>query len=310
MKGTGQGYRKAILINEHFVVYGVAAIAVPILRPVEAVVTVQPGRGIRLFEKGARGQTESQDPDLLGAVQRLVRGVGATEKEHLFQIVITGELQGWSGLGSSAALCVSVTRALFKTLGLADDDSEINRIAYQGEKVFASNPSGIDNTVATYGKPVLYQRGNKEPFQFIGSANPIWLVVGNSGIPSLTKDQVGKVGRFKDAFPQEFDRLCEEAAQLGGHGREALEEGDLARLGLLMNKGHGLLGRLGVSHEVLDEMVACCRNQGALGSKLTGAGGGGCILALAQEEKQGGELVRTLEDRGWEAFCVRVAMGD
>jgi hydroxymethylglutaryl-CoA reductase len=308
-EGTGQGFRKAILINEHFVVYGVPAIAVPVFFPVEVQVTVRRGAGLRVLVHPATGEEpwHAEDTDRFEAIRRVMKAMGLSETQQMTQIQCVDDLSGWSGLGSSAGFCVALARALCKALERSCTDEEVNRIAYEGEKVFAANPSGIDNTVATYGQPLWFERGRTPAWEWIRVGSPLWIVIGNSEMPSRTRNEVEKVARFREARPGLFSDLIQEATKLGRDVRLALESGDGAGLGVLMDRGHAMLQRVGVSNERLDEMVSFCRLQGALGAKLTGGGGGGCMLALVGDAPSGEAMVSGLEQLGYPAICVQLA---
>jgi hydroxymethylglutaryl-CoA reductase len=304
----GQGFRKAILINEHLVVYGVPAIAVPIPLPVKVAATVGRGAGLRILVQPTTGGSPSKDTDSdrLEAVRRVLRAMGLSETENMIQIQCRDDLPGWSGLGSSAGFCVALTRALCKALSEPYRDEEINRIAYEGERVFAANPSGIDNTVATHGRTVWFERGRMPAWELIRVALPLWIVIGYSGTPARTRDEVEKVALFRETHGDLFSGLVQEATRLGRDGRTALEKGDGVGLGALMDRGHAMLQQLGVSNDRLDEMVAFCRRQGALGAKLTGGGGGGCMLALVSDRSHGETMVGGLEQMGYPALCVEL----
>jgi mevalonate kinase len=229
-----------------------------------------------------------------------------SETENMIQIQCGDDLPGWSGLGSSAGFCVALTRALCEALARPCPDEEINRIAYEGEKVFAVNPSGIDNTVATYGQPVWFERGGMPAWEWIHIGLPLWIVIGYSGMPARTRDEVENVARFRDTHGGVFTGLAQEATRLGRDARTALERGDGVSLGALMDQGHTMLQQLGVSNQRLDEMIAFCRRQGALGAKLTGGGGGGCMLALVSDQPEGETMVGGLERMGYPAICVKL----
>jgi mevalonate kinase len=308
-EGRGQGYRKAILVNEHFVVYGVPAIAVPVFFPVEVTVAVRRGAGLRVLVQSSRTEDPRQPEDThrFEAVRRILKAVGVSEVERMVQIECVDDLPGWSGLGSSAAFCVALARALCHAVDRPASDEEINRFAYEGERVFAANPSGIDNTVATFGLPLWYERGGDPAWEPIRFAAPLWLVIGNSGMPSSTREEVERVARFRQARPGVFEDLLRDARSLGLQARLALEAGNAGRLGSLMDEGHAMLARAGVSNARLDEMVVFCRRQGALGAKLTGAGGGGCMLALVRDAASGEALAGGLEQMGYPAICVSMA---
>ncbi len=307
-EGKGRGFRKAILVNEHFVVYGVPAIAVPVLFPVEVSATVRQGAGLRIFVRpgpGGDGRVR-EDRDRFEAVRCVLRAMGLSEEDRMVHVRCVDDLPGWSGLGSSAGFCVALVRALCGALNRPCTDEEVNRIAYEGEKVFAANPSGIDNTVATYGSPLWFKREGMPAWEWIRPGLPLWLVIGNSRMPSRTRDEVEKVARFRAARPDVFSSLLEHAIALARDARRAIEEGDGVGLGSLMDQGHSMLKRLGVSNERLDEMVACCRLHGALGAKLTGGGGGGCMLALAADASSGEAIANGLAGLGYPAICVHL----
>ncbi len=310
-RGTGHGFRKAILVNEHFVVYGVPAIAVPVFYPVEVTVTIEGGDGIEVRWEQAGGETvmAKPDSDLVRAMQAVLRGAGEPGRLARFCFFCRDDLPGWSGLGSSAAFCVAAVRAVCRAKGMAPDDETVNENAYEGEKIFASNPSGIDNTVATYGRAVWYERGSPEPCSFVSTPRDLHLVVGNSGMPSLTRVEVDRVAEYRRKNPETFRRSCREAEGLAVEARNALDRGDLSGLGGVMQRAHGLLGTLGVSNAVLDRMTDVCLERGALGAKLTGAGGGGCMLALAPDPGTGEEIAAGLREKGYEAFVAPPGLG-
>jgi mevalonate kinase len=310
-RGQGSGVRKAILVNEHFVVYGVPAIALPIHKPVSVSVEVMAGRGLEVLRVSGEGHPdpEPETADTVEAVRRVLGSLKISDQEYNFRFQCRDDLPAWSGLGSSAAFCVAAAWATSDALEMSCSSEEINRAAYAGEKVFASNPSGIDNTVATYGKAVWFRRGGRKPWEFLSSKGELSLVVGSSEVPSLTREQVNKVARYRDANPAKFQTECREAEEVAHEARTAMENGDLSGLGLLLDRSQGLLQNIGVSCGVLDEMVTACRNHGALGAKLTGAGGGGCMLALAAGETEGERIAAVLRGKGYPAFCVRVGAG-
>jgi mevalonate kinase len=287
----------------------VPAIAVPILLPVEVTAKVGSGAGLRILVHPATGGNpwKDADSDRFEAVRRVLKTMGLSETENMIQVECRDDLPGWSGLGSSAGFCVALTRALCEALGRPCSDEEINRIAYTGEEVFAANPSGIDNTVATYGLPVWFERGRMPAWEWIRIGLTLWLVIGYSGRPARTRDEVERVALFQDAHMDLFPGLVQEATRLGRDARTALERGDGKSLGALMDQGHAMLQHLGVSNERLDEMVAFCRRQGALGAKLTGGGGGGCMLALASDRPEGEAMAGLLEQMGYPAICVELA---
>jgi mevalonate kinase len=143
-------------------------------------------------------------------------------------------------------------------------------------------------------------------WEWIRIGFPRWIVIGYSGMPARTRDEVEKVARFRDTHGGVFSELVQVATRLGRDARTALEGGDGVTLGALMDQGHAMLQQLGVSNERIDEMVAFCRRQGALGAKLTGGGGGGCMLALVNDQPIGEAMAGGLEQMGYPAICAEL----
>ena len=289
-------------------VHGVPALAAPVPLPVEVGVRMGAGAGVRILceppEGGAR--REGSEDARREAARRVMEALGLDTGALAVEIRCRDDLPGWSGLGSSAGFCVALARAAARAAGLDDSDEAINRAAYEGERVFAGNPSGIDNTVATYGRTVWFRRGDGRGPCFLRLGTPLAMVIGNSGFPSHTAAMVDRVARFRDASSGRFRQLCREAEALAVRFRVALEAGELPDLGDLMNQGHGLLQDLGVSHATLDGMVTICREAGALGAKLTGAGGGGCMIALASDPESAERMAGALRRSGHTALSTRI----
>ncbi|RLI32111.1 mevalonate kinase, partial [Candidatus Bathyarchaeota archaeon] len=142
-----------------------------------------------------------------------------------------------------------------------------------------------DNTIATYGGGLIYERGKS--MERLESLREIPLVIGNTGRSRSTGELVGRVRRLREKYRTLVDPIIDAIAHIARLGREALLEGDLWRMGELMRMNHGLLWALGVSSPELDRLVNAALEAGALGAKLTGAGGGGCMIALAEPDRLG-----------------------
>jgi len=296
-EGKGQGARKAILINEHLVVYGVPAIAVPIPLPVQVTATVSRGAGLRVLILPATGENPGKDTDSdrYDAVRRVLKSMGLSETENMIQIQCRDDLPGWSGLGSSAGFCVALTQALSGALPRPCSKEEINRIAYEGEKVFAANPSGIDNTVVTYAKPVFFIKG--QALTLIEISTPFTLVIGDTGIATPTSETVGDVRRSHEAEPALYQHYFETCGRIANLAVLSIQHARIASLGPLMNDNHEVLVNMGVSCPELDRLVEAARNAGAMGAKLSGGGRGGNMIALA-EPNQASEIEAALQQAG------------
>lgn len=291
----GQGFGKVILFGEHFVVHGLPAIALGLSN-----------KSIARIEKAEENEMITEFPVIqnlsLASIQAVEDAMGVKEK---FKVYFEGDLPVTGGLGSSAAFCVALARALAKYYSKEISKEELNKIAYEGEKVFHGNPSGIDNTVATYGGAIEYKRG--EGFKEIKFLKGLWLVVGRTGKHSPTKVMVEGVGKFKQDNPEKFKEIRKKAGEIVEKGKKALEKGNLEELGRLMNENQILLEEIGVSDKLNDELIEKMRDSGALGAKLTGGGGGGCCIALAKDEDHAKEILERIKSCKFEGFATKIS---
>jgi mevalonate kinase len=186
------------------------------------------------------------------------------------------------GLGSSGALAVATVAAVGKLLGKDLSREAILTLSTSAERFVHRNPSGIDQAISTYGGVIVYQR--TVGITHLEVASKIPLVIGNTGIIRNTGDLVDRVKRRTRRYPQVMKQLAHTAGQLSKEAIDSLHHNDLNRFGELMDINHGLLVAVGVSHQVIDNLVHAAKGNGALGAKLTGAGGGGCIIALTTVE--------------------------
>ncbi len=296
--GTAPG--KVILFGEHAVVYGQPAIAVPVT-DVQARATVTPltgTDGIWLFAADLPGFTddsmgrryrlddaESDDP-LRVAVELAVAAFGGdTERWHDgtepgLLITINSTIPIARGLGSGAAVATAVVRAIAGHLGQSPPPEEVSRLVYEVEKLHHGTPSGIDNTVVAYERPVYFVRG--EGMTRLRAGSPFGLIIADTGKASSTRRVVGHVRNRWKADPDRYQRLFDQIGDVARQARTAIEEGDRHAIGRLMAQNHHLLVALGVSSPDLDRLVGVALEAGATGAKMSGAGWGGHILALAE----------------------------
>jgi mevalonate kinase len=288
---------KIILFGEHFVVYGEPAIVVAIDRRARAEAELRQDRRLRFqsanlntscyFENGVFKveQGDAKEAKLKFAPVKLAveKVLAASGKSVGLDITINSAIPVGAGLGSSAAVVASVTAAVSALLGLEFSKQEIFRIAFEAEKIVQGTPSGVDPAIATFGGTLLFQVDTG--FKPLEVETDIPLVIGDTGVERSTKIQVEKVRETMDSFPQIADSLRKAAREIVLRAVAALQENALETLGRLMNINHALLYGIGVSDESLEWLTNAARKAGALGAKLTGAGGGGCMVALARPER-------------------------
>jgi mevalonate kinase len=189
-----------------------------------------------------------------------------------------------AGLGSSAAVAVAFAGALVLAYTGSLERDLVNRLAFESERYVHGRPSGIDNTIATYGGTILYRRGS-EPTRLTTRLSECSLIVVDSGERRQTGEAVAKVLAFRGRLGPVADELLEFVDRAVDEAVSAAVNGDYGRLGAIMSLFHGLLAGLGVSTPVLDTIVSRLRRiPGVYGAKLTGAGLGGAVIALASSE--------------------------
>jgi mevalonate kinase len=264
----GSAPGKVLLLGEHAVVYGHPALAAAIELRVTVEVEPQPD-GIRLELPGAFPVPQG----VLDAVGELARAAG---HQTGFVARVRSDLPLGSGLGSSAALGVALARAFRPSC----NPDEAASLAMHLERVLHGAPSGVDPAVCARGGVIEFVKGDPPTIEKVpGKA---WLCVAPTGIARGTHTTVLPLAQRRALDP----RVDENLSRLGAiarSGRPAFERGDLARLGALFDEAHAVLRELGVSCKELDETVAKLRAHGALGAKLTGAGGGGAAIGLARD---------------------------
>ena len=276
--GFGRG--KVILLGEHAVVHGCPAIAVGIERGVHAEARLSNRDLLRLspWELALEPDPDGREP-----LERAFAAVLALyEARPPLEVAAEVELPAGAGLGCSAAIGVAVLDAIDETLGIKRSRADLGQTALVWERVFHGNPSGIDNTMSAAGGVALYRKG--EALRPLRPSKPLHLVIGDSGEPSSTKEMVASVGRQLRNDPERVGKVFESIEKLVRSATGAIESGDHVALGRLLDSNHGLLSSLSLGTTKLDEMCQAARDAGALGAKMTGAGGGGCMFALASDE--------------------------
>jgi mevalonate kinase len=310
--GKGSGYGKVILFGEHFVVHGVPGIVSAIDSSTDAEVK-KAAKGINVKDerKTAKGYSEEKRLQQLESIERMLKAMGIDPKIAL-DIWIGGTLPGFSGLGASAASSVAIARAIAQELGMKISDEKINQVAYEGEKAYAGNPSGIDNTAATYGGLMWFRKnmgGGQDLVERLAIESPVEIVIGSTGKVANTKAMVEGVDERKRKNPQKYNAIFKRAEELAYEGRAALEFYNLKKVGELMNENHRLLQEIEVSSKELDLLVDVAQKQGAIGAKLTGGGGGGCMVALTPGKELQDKVVSAFKTAGYDFLATKIGVG-
>jgi mevalonate kinase len=284
---TASAPGKIILFGEHAVVYGKPAIAVPVTQIAARAVLKPDPRGmpgsmhIQAPAVGLQASLDDLPPEhpVAAAVNGVLSILGASHPPAC-SLQITSTIPVASGLGSGAAVTIAIIRAFSAFLGRPFTDEQVSALAFEVEKLHHGTPSGIDNTVITYVKPVYFVRG--QPIEALQVTLPFTIVVGDTGISSSTAVTVGDVRNAWLENPAYYETIFHLIGQIARQARQAIEAGQLETLGTLMDSNHSLLQQMGVSSPELDRLVAAAREAGALGAKLSGGGRGGNMIALVQ----------------------------
>jgi mevalonate kinase len=307
-KGTGFG--KTILIGDQFVLDEVPAIVSSI--PYETVATVERIDGDKWILEDNRievpGYKEKKKEQQARSIDRILEVMNIEVKKTPIKITYGGKLLAGSGVGASAASCVSLARALNEEFNLGCSIEEINRIAWQGEFPYHGVASGVDNTASTYGGLLLfYLKNQKQHFEQIQSPKPFEIVLANSGVTVNTAALDEFIDLQKKGNPDLFASRLKKITSQTHEMKKALEIGDLENVGMIMSKNHKLLVDMGMSHETLDYLCKLALEKGALGAKVTGGGRGGYMVALTPGKKLQDTVASTFEMEGYK--IIRATIG-
>ena len=296
---NGVGYGKVILFGEHFVVHNCDAIAAGISNDVIVNIKRADANDITTDKRIVK-------EDSLKSIQAIEKSIGTQNK---YKISMEGDLPTFGGLGSSAAFCVALVRAIGEDIGKEFSNEEVNIHAFAGEKTFHGNPSGIDNTLATYRGVMFFKRGAKPEdnmFEKIELGVPLDLVVSFTGKFSPTAKMIASVKEMADSDPEQFIQIYDEVMEIVNVSRHALQRGKRYTIGALMNSNQKLLEEVGVSDETNNKINKIALENGALGAKLTGGGGGGCCIALAKDKDHAEKIIEAIRKQGFESFYTQI----
>jgi mevalonate kinase len=276
---------KIILLGEHAVVYGFPSVAVPVrsLRAWAELSEDPPPFRIVASAIGLNASLDdlSDEHPLAYCVRTAAEALQI--KEMKGRLTITSQIPVASGLGSGAAVSTAIVRVLAATAGRELPPAEVSEIVFKVERIYHGTPSGVDNTVIAYERPIFFRRGRDPEILTVGA--PMHFLIADSGVRSETRDAVGGVRERRQADPARYDSLFRQIGDLAEEGRGQLESGHPEPLGKTMNQCHELLRAIEVATPALDRMVDAARKAGAFGAKLSGAGLGGNVIALVDPRR-------------------------
>ena len=298
---------KVILFGEHFVVHGARAILCAVDRRVRVETRRRNDGMVSVRSSLASAECTldggSSHP-LLKPFHHMAKslGVGGVDVD------IQSRIPPGAGLGSSSACCVAAAGSLLQMRGVSCPQAILDA-AVGAERVMQPDSSGADCAACMYGGIIEYVRDPNLSIDTIGCDEPLGLgvVVANSGIPHSTEYMVAKVKQLAQSRPVMFARILDEADSLARRALDAILDRDIPALGRLASQNQVLLERIGVSNETLDEMVRIA-DEHSYGSKITGAGGGGCIVALTDDTGME-PAMSSLASAGYDTFGARIGAG-
>jgi len=304
MKGRGIGFGKAILFNEHFVVYGIPSIVSAIGKHTVAKIETYDKKELKLedLRKATPNYKEDKIDQQKDSINRIFKKMNIDIAKNGLKITLEGNLYCASGIGASAASCVAIARALSDYFNMNLSDDEINDIAYEGERGYHGTPSGVDNTASTFGDLIWFQKGKTNVIEKIIMQNPVEIVIGNTGKVANTVAAVEGVRKRKEKNPEKYQEIFNRAENITYLAKRALQEDDYKEIGKLMNENHKLLQQIEVSSRELDFLVTVARSQGAIGAKLTGGGLGGNMIALTPGRDLQDKVANAIEKEGFQTI--------
>jgi mevalonate kinase len=308
--GKGSAFGKTILIGDQFVLDEVPAIVSAI--PFETVAEVEriDGEGWILEDNRIEvpGYKEKKKEQQVISINRILEVMDIDVKKTPIKIAYGGTLLAGSGVGASAASCVSLARALNEEFNLGYSIEKINHVGWEGEFAYHGIPSGVDNTASTYGGLLLYQiKDGEKRFERVTAKKPLHLVLGSSGITADTAALDDYVDKERERDPRLFATRLKTITAQAYELREAIEAGDLKKVGAIMTENHKILIDMDLSHEKLIYLCNMALEMGALGAKLTGGGRGGYMNALTPGKDVQEAIASAMEEQGYKV--IRTTIG-
>lgn len=307
----GTGFGKTILIGDQFVLDEVPAIVSAI--SYETVTTVERIDGNCWVLEDNRievpGYKEQKKEQQVASINRILEVMNIDVKKNPIKITVAGDLLAGSGVGASAASCVSLARALNAEFNLDYSIEEINRVAWQGEFPYHGIASGVDNTASTYGGLLrFWLKDGGQNFEQIKTPTSFEIVLCNSGITANTAALDEFIDQQKKDNWELFRSRLDIIISQGSAMKQALEAGDLETVGKIMTENHKLLVGMEMSHEILDHLCEVAIENGAFGAKVTGGGRGGYMVALTPGKDLQEKVASAFKENGYD-LIIKATIG-
>lgn len=278
---------KVILFGEHAVVYGEPALAVPVSQ-LRATAALSPGEGLTIVAADINQvlpvslDSAVIDNALAQMAKLTLEFLGASPPN--ITIKLFSDIPPASGLGSGAAVSAALGRAVARAVQQEISNEDLNKLVFEIERIHHGTPSGIDNTVIVYERPVYYIRDMTLETFSIGQ--PVMLLIADTGKTALTRVAVADVRTLVETQPDTALPIIHDIGRIARSARAVLEAGNIEALGQLANENHVLLRQLTVSSPELEKLVDAARQAGAFGAKLSGGGRGGNMIAFVTDSTQ------------------------
>jgi len=307
---TGTAFGKTILIGDQFVLREVPAIVAALPFQTECRVERVAGQGWTLDDqrKEVPGYKEKKKSQQADSIDHILEVMGVDLTETGLKITYGGSLLAGSGVGASAASCVSLARALNDEFQLGYSIEEINRVGWEGEFAYHGVPSGVDNTASTYGGILRYWiKNGQKHFRQLKIPAPIQIVLANSGVTADTSKLDAYVESLEKQDPQGFARKLDDIRVQSDAMLDAIETGQWEKVGEIMTANHRILIEMGLSHETLVHLCDKAVAMGALGAKVTGGGRGGYMVSLTPGTELQEKVATAFESEGYKV--IRATLG-
>ena len=303
MKSVASAPAKIILFGEHFVVHGTKAILAAIDKRVTVTTTFTENKTIKVnselgtLEIPISSSHEEVKNEFRPFVYLANKIINSEQNASGLEITIDSDIPIGVGLGSSSACCVAAAASISELFNELSSE-EILKMSIEAEKTIFPDTSGADCTVCTYGGMIEYPSIEK-----IDNTFDLNLLIANSMIPHNTKNSVEKVNKFKKNDEERFSELCDLETKLIDEAVMAMKNNDATVLGLKMLENQKYLEEIQVSNDILHDMISSLKEI-SIGSKITGAGDGGCIIALVNDENM--SKVPALLGKDKECFSAKL----